>query len=89
MIIQEPEALAKAESLFKFAQSQGSPLNTFILTLTEQDAMGLLEFYEVQYGNNELFVEDVAEARRTNDPWGVLAHFELFGFRMAPVSILH
>lgn len=89
VMIQEPEALVKAESLFKFAQSSGAPLDTFILTLSEPDAMDLLAFYEAQYSHVELFVADVAEARRTNNPWLVLSNFELFGLRMAPLSVLN
>jgi hypothetical protein len=87
--IQEPEALAKAESLWRFAQASGSPLSTFALALSHQDAMDLLSFYEAQFGHVELFVADVAEARLTDNPWPVLANFELFGFQMVPVETLH
>jgi hypothetical protein len=87
--IQEPEALAKAESLYKFAQSQGSPLSAFVLTLGHKEAMELLTFYEAQWGANELFMADLTEARRTDDPWPILSNFQLFGFSMAPRSILN
>jgi hypothetical protein len=86
--ILEPEALVKAESLYKFAQSQGSPLDAFVLTLAHQEAMELLTFYEAQWGGNEVFMADLTEARRTDDPWPILSNFQLFGFSMAPRSIL-
>ncbi len=88
-VIQEPAALAKAESLLKFAQAQGCPLNTFVLTLGHQEAMDLLSFYEAQWGGNEVFMEDLTEARKRDDPWPILQNFELFGFVMAPVSVLN
>jgi hypothetical protein len=89
MNILEPQALAKAESLYKFAQDQGSPLNTFVLTLDPQEAMDLLSFYEAQWCGNETFMADLTEARRLNDPWPILSNFQLFGFSMAPKSVLN
>ena len=89
MNILEPQALVKAESLYKFAQAQGSKLDTFVLCLGHDEAMELLTFYEAQWGSNEVFMEDLNEARRSNDPWPVLSNFQLFGFSMAPRSILN
>jgi hypothetical protein len=87
-VIEAIPALEKAESLLNFAQKTGSPLNTFVVALSHTEAMDLLAYYEAQF-DNELFHADVAEARRTNDPWPVLANFELFGFAMAPIETLN
>jgi hypothetical protein len=81
-------ALEKAESLLKFAQRTGAPLKGFVLTLSHGEAMDLLAYYLTQF-DNEIFEADVMEAKRVDDPWPVLANFELLGFPMAPVETLN
>lgn len=83
----EPIAVERARSLHQFALNQGAELSTFILTLTESQAMELLEWYADQYtGSNECFDLDVTIVRRTQDPWPVLANFKLWGLDMAKAS---
>jgi hypothetical protein len=86
----EPAAIERAKSLYRFALEQGTPPNTFVLTLTHSQATELLEWYATQYtGSNECFDLDVMIARRTQDPWPVLANFRLYGFEMAKQSELN
>lgn len=84
-----PAALAKADSLYKFACDQGALLETFQLALTEEEAVELLEWYATEYAGNEQFDLDISIARRTKNPWPVLANFKLMGMDMAPVMVLH
>lgn len=84
-----PAALVKAQSLHRFAIDQGAPLNSFQLVLTEPEAMELVEWYAGQYGGtNEVFDLDVTLARRTHNPWNLLANFQCMGFAMAPASLV-
>jgi hypothetical protein len=87
--VNPPAALAKAESLYQFAQSQGAPLKEFLVTVTDAEAAELLEWYAEQHeGQNELFDLDLAEARRTQNPWPILEHFNLKGLTIAPTAVL-
>lgn len=81
-------ALAKAESLHKFAQSQGCPLADFQLVLSDVEGLELLGWFVEQYARNELLSLDVERARRTRDPWPVLSEFELLGMRMLRASLV-
>ena len=86
----EPIAVERAKSLYAYAQAQGAVLNTFVVTVKPEEAMELLEWYATQYeGANEVFDLDVSIARRTKDPWPVLANFELWGMQIGPTSELH
>lgn len=85
----EPSALAKAASLYHYAETQGSPLDTFQLALTEAEANELLLWYGEQYGgSNEMFDLDFELAKRTHDPWPMLGSFVLMGLKMVPASAL-
>ena len=81
--------MEKAESLYRFAQGQGSPLSTFQLTLTEPEAAELLNWYGLLYsGTNEMFDADFEIAKRTCNPWPILSQFELMGLKIQPLSTL-
>jgi len=85
----EPSALTKAASLHHFAASQGCPLESFELVLSEPEALELLDWYGQEYGGqNECFDVDFEIAKRTQDPWPVLSNFMLMGFKMRPASAL-
>jgi hypothetical protein len=84
-----PAALAKAESLYQYAQAQGAPLDTFLLVLSQEEAVELLEWYAGEYaGSSEAFDLDVSIARKAKDPWPVLANFHLLGLEMAPAHLV-
>jgi hypothetical protein len=74
----------KADSLAAFARSQGAILSTFAVTITQQEAFELLDRLAAGaigfFGNHELLVQDIEEAKRAGDPWRVLGHFQLNGF---------
>lgn len=85
----EPSALAKAVSLHHFAQAQGCPLEAFELCLSQPEALELLDWYGAQYsGQSECFDCDLEIAKRTQDPWPILANFVLLGLKMRPLSTL-
>lgn len=79
-----PAALSKAESLARFAKTQGTPLNTFALVITLGEAYELLDYLaaggmgKLMY--HERLVADILEAKSKGDPWQVLEHFQLKGF---------
>jgi hypothetical protein len=85
-------ALAKAESLAKFARASGSPLDTFQLTLTEAEAFELLDYLAAGgmgwYQDHHKLVIDVALAKANHDPWSVLENFELEGLTIGSVDSL-
>jgi hypothetical protein len=84
-----PAALDKAKSLHRFAADQGAPLDTFQLVLTEPEAMELMEWYVDEYGGaNEMLELDAAEARRTRNPWDLLANFTCMGLAMARANLV-
>jgi hypothetical protein len=84
-----PAALTKAESLYKYATDQGALLSTFLVALTETEAAELLEWYALQYGeSDEVFAVDLDIARRTRNPWPMLANFHLLGFEIAPAKLV-
>lgn len=81
-------ALAKAESLHKFATSQGCSLDTFQLVLSDTEGLELLDWFVEQYARNELLSVDVERAQRTRDPWPILDEFVLLGMHMARASLV-
>jgi hypothetical protein len=85
----DPAALAKAESLHKFASQSGYPLETFALVLTEAEAAEILEWYATEHEGNAVFALDVDIARRTKNPWPVLANFRVLGLEMVPRLVLN
>jgi hypothetical protein len=78
--------LEKAESLYRFAQGQGSPLSTFKLILTAQEGLELVEYLVEQNEPNEMLELDAAEAKRTGDPFVILSNFQLLGMEILPSS---
>ncbi len=82
-------ALEKAESLQRFAKSQGAHLSTFVLVLSDDEALELLDWFVEQHEQNDLLDLDVEDAKRRHNPWPVLEQFSLLGFSMAPVVVLH
>lgn len=85
----KPAALAKAESLYKFALSQGAKPVDYQLALTTAEGIEILDWFVNQHENNELLLEDVEAAKVKNDPWDVLQFFNLMGFSMTPVESMH
>lgn len=79
----------KAKSLGEFVAYQGAKQSTFMLTLSEEEAMELIDWYSEQYCDNEMLTQDVDIAKRTKNPWMVLENFRLLGFEMVKMSILH
>ncbi len=84
-----PDALEKAESLYRFATQRGAPTQEFQLTLSVPEGLELLDWFLGQYDENPLLMEDVAHAKRCGDPFPVLAHFTLLGFTLLPLQVLH
>jgi hypothetical protein len=84
-----PVALEKAESLYRFATQRGAPLQDFQLTLSVPEGLELLDWFVGQYGENPLLIEDVADAKRSQDPFPILAHFTLMGFALVAQQALH
>jgi hypothetical protein len=82
-------AIEKADSLHRFAVSQGAHLSTFVVVLSDQDALELLDWFVEQYEFNSLLEMDVAEAKAKHDPWNVLSNFTLHGMSIAPLSALN
>lgn len=84
-----PAALEKATSLHRFATDTGSPLSSFLLVLTDPEALELLEWYGTQYaGTNEVFDLDLAIARRTGNPWPVLENFQVMGLALGKATLV-
>lgn len=81
-------ALAKAESLHKFAAASGAPLDTFQLVLSDAEGLELLDYFKTEYACSELFDMDVAIARAKGDPWPVLDNFVILGLHMARASLV-
>lgn len=88
-----PAALAKAESLSKFALASGSPLDTFAIVLTDAEAYELLDYLAAgglgRYENHDLLIADVERAKREKNPWGVLEWFQLNGLSIYAARDLH
>jgi hypothetical protein len=82
-------ALAKAESLYKFAQSQGAPVNTFVLVLSDSEGLELLDWFKPQFEQNEVFDLDLEAAHKSGNPWAMLPGFEVLGLAIARVEQLH
>ena len=88
-----PAAIAKAESLARFAQASGSPLNTFALVLTLGEAYELLDYIAAgglgRCAQHDQLLYDIARAKIDGDPFTVLAHFQLQGLDMVRADLLH
>lgn len=86
----KPIAVEKAESLHKFAKSQGAQLSTFMLILSDKEAMELLEWFKsTMYRADVVFDLDLEIAHRTGNPWEMLPNFQLMGFEIGRASDLH
>lgn len=79
-------AVEKAESLHRFAMSQGAHISTFKLMLSDAEGLELLDWFGEQH-DNELLDLDIAEAKRTKNPWAVLENFQLLGFEVARATL--
>jgi hypothetical protein len=82
-------ALEKAQSLHRFAESQGSPLSSFILVLSDTEALELLDWFKAEHEASELYDLDLEKAHKTGDPWEMLPEFNLMGFAIARVEQLN
>lgn len=82
-------ALEKAESLHRFAVEQGARLGSFALTLSDSEALEILDWFVAQHPPSELLNEDMLIAHATANPWPVLANFQLMGFAIVPKAQLH
>ena len=83
-----PSAFSKAESLRAFALAQGAQLSTFVLVLTDAEGLELIDWL-VEENPDETLALDAAIARRTGNPWEILAHFHLIGLPLAPPMSLN
>lgn len=83
----KPAAITKAEQLAHYAKGQGSPLNTWMVSVTLGEAYELLDHLAQgglgQFVNHDQLVEDIQEAKLLANPWLVLDHFQLFGMPIA------
>lgn len=88
----KPAALEKAETLYRFALRDGSPLFNWEVTLTTSEAEELLDWLPesgmIGPENLPLLQEDIAQARRAHDPWLVLKHFAFSGLKTRPLTSL-
>lgn len=85
----EPAAIGKAESLLRFAGHCGCHPSGFDLILTQQEACDLLEWYALDFeGQNAAFDTDLDVARRTKDPWSVLANFTVLGLTIVKSTLV-
>ena len=84
-----PAALVKAESLYRYAKEQGTPLSTFALAIDAMEAFELLDYLQVQNPENELLALDISDAKAKRDPWPVLGNFVLMGLSMVPKAVLN
>lgn len=82
-------AIEKAGSLYEYVKAQGAQPSTFAVTLTLAEGLELLDWFIGQYPPNALLDEDVAQAKCTQNPWGVLSHFTLMGLSILPQGSLH
>lgn len=82
----KPVALEKAESLYKYAQGQGSPLSTFKLILTVDEGLELVDYLVEQNAPNEMLELDAAQAKRERNPFKVLSNFQLMGLEILPAQ---
>lgn len=85
----KPAALIKAESLYRFAASQGAKPTDYQLTLSTAEGIEILDWFIAQHPNNELLAEDVDLAKENLDPFPVLQHFTLMGISMVRLDSLH
>lgn len=88
----KPYALEKADTLYRFALNQGSPLETFELALTDKEADALLDWLP-QSGMvgdewQQVLADDIALARRAKDPFRVLGNFTFSGLRVVAATRL-
>lgn len=85
--------MAKAQSLQRIAREMGAPLNEYLLTLSDEEAYELLDFMAAgglgEFENQDLFLEDVRQAKREKNPMAVLEQFTIFGFKMISTRAMH
>ncbi len=91
--MQAPAALEKAQVLRDYAVRTGYQLSTFAVTLSEAEALEVLDYIEAGgfgiVANHELLIADCHEARKRGNPWPVLEAFHVYGLAMAPIKALH
>lgn len=85
-----PAAIAKAQSLHRFAAQQGAPLDSFKLVLTDAEALEALDWFKGQmYRSDAAFDVDLEIAHRTGNPWQMLSNFQLMGLEVVRVEQLN
>lgn len=87
-----PAAIAKGESLARYVQAQGAPLDTFVLALTLGEGYELLDYVEAGglglFANQALLLEDIRRSREAKDPFLFLAFFQLSGLSIARADLV-
>lgn len=81
-----PAAIAKAQSLHRFATRQGAPLSTFKLALTTDEALEVLDWFKDTMTPNVMFDADLKIAHRTGNPWEMVTNFQLLGLDIVRVN---
>lgn len=76
----------QARSLLKHVEYLGGPRGSTELIVTASEGFELLEWFGKEHGDCELFALDLAEARKSGDPYPMLKHFTVYGMAIrAPV----
>lgn len=80
-----PAALVKAEALARHIKHLGCRQSEFELYVSPSEAQELLDWLPASGLVDEyqvpLLEQDIAQARRAKDPWIVLGHFLIGGFK--------
>ena len=86
----QPAALEKAASLARHANYLGTKLQDFRLALTVAEGLELLEYYAAgHYADSERFLEDLAFAKRTSNPFPMLENFSVHGMQVVALRSLN
>lgn len=75
-------ALERAYSLERHAKQSGAPRDLFMLLITKAEAWELLNYLRDNSKNLDQMAlhMDIEIAKRQDDPWLVLQHFDVCGF---------
>lgn len=88
-----PAAIAKAESLDRFAKHCGAQRTEFAIYLTDGEGYELLDYLAAggmgRCLHQDVLEADILKARLNGDPWIVLKGWTLLGFDLAPIGALH
>ena len=85
-----PAAIDKADTLYRYALTQGCELSSFAVAISAAEGLELVDYWgERNYRDDPTYQVDQKLAHKTGDPFPMLSNFVLNGMEIIAKGALH